>query len=397
MRVVAVTRIFPNSLEPLSSPFNRQQFAALSRLCDLEVLEAIPAVPLLSRFGVPGRAAKLRKLPREERVDGIATRYMRTLYVPRIGLGVAAPLYAASALPHLDVLRRADVVLGAWAYPDAAAAVVLARALKKPVVVKVHGSDVNVIAKRPGARAWLTRILPHATRAVAVSRPLVRALGDLGVPEERVRYVPNGVDASLFRVRPRDEARIRLGVESSDPIVLFVGRLEPAKGIDELLEAIRIVRAQRPTTRFVLLGDGVSKERVREVVHAADGHVIAPGPRPLAEVAEWLAACDVFCLPSHREGTPNVVLEALACGRPVVATRVGGIPDIVDDAVGRLVDAKDAPGLASALLDALGVPWDERFIASRGPKSWDESAAALFAVLEEARAAGAERRVQFAR
>jgi glycosyltransferase involved in cell wall biosynthesis len=386
MRVLAVTRIFPNSLEPLSSPFNRQQFAALAEKCDLEVLEPIPAVPLLARFGVPARAAKLRALPREETVGGIATRYMRTFYVPRVGLGLAAPLFVASSLPHVDLVRRADVLLGTWAYPDAAATVVLARAFDKPVVVKVHGSDVNVIARRPGARAWLTRLLPRATMAVAVSRPLVTALAELGVPEDRICYVPNGVDTTLFRPRARDEARARLGVDSTDPIVLFVGRLEPAKGIDELLGAIAILRRERPRTRFVLLGDGVSAKSVREVAEASDGRVTAPGARPLAEVADWLAACDVFCLPSHREGTPNVVLEALACGRPVVATSVGGIPDIVDESVGRLVAPGDAAGLARALIDALGVPWDERFIASRGPTSWEESAAALHAVLAEARA-----------
>lgn len=388
MRVLAVTRIFPNSLEPLSSPFNRQQFAALAKKCDLQVLEAIPAVPILARFGIPERAARLRSLPREEDVGGIFTRYMRTLYVPKVGLGLAGPLFVASSIPHVDLFRRADVVLGTWAYPDAAAAVVLAQAFQKPSVVKVHGSDVNVIARRLGARAWLKAVLPRATMAVAVSRPLVAALGDLGVPLDRIRYVPNGVDTTLFRPRPRDEARQRLGVDSTDPIVLFVGRLEPAKGIDELLSAITTIRRDRPKTRFVLLGDGVSRDRVREVAVASDGHVLAPGPRPLTEVAEWLAACDVFCLPSHREGTPNVVLEALACGRPVVATSVGGIPDIVDESVGRLVEAQDAGSLARALLDALSVPWDEKFVASRGPTSWEESANQLHAVLEEARDRG---------
>jgi ribosomal protein L18 len=126
-----------------------------------------------------------------------------------------------------------------------------------------------------------------------------------------------------------------LGVADDGPIVLFVGRLERAKGIVELLAAIDAIRAERPDVRFVLLGDGETSARVRELAAASNGGILAPGPRPLAEVAEWLGACDVFCLPSHREGTPNVVLEALASGRPVVATSVGGIPDIVDDSVGK--------------------------------------------------------------
>lgn len=393
MRVLAVTRIFPNSLEPLSSPFNRQQFGALADLCDLEILESIPAMPVLSRFGVPSRAAKLRALPREERLGGIVTRYMRTLYLPKVGLGLAAPLFLASATPHLAMARKADVILGAWAYPDGAASALLARILGKPSVVKVHGSDLNVIAKRPGARAWLRRTFPHLTMAVAVSKPLMVALAELGVPEDRIRFVPNGVDSTLFRVREggqgRAEARRGLGVDSGDPMVVFVGRLEPAKGIHELLAAIEVVRRDKPRTRFVLLGDGVSRDKVQELARSSNGYVVAPGPRPLSEVAEWLAACDVFCLPSHREGTPNVVLEALACGRPVVATTVGGIPDIVDEAVGRLVPPRNGEALARALNEALEAKWDESFVASRGPKSWKESASALHAVLAEAHSRGA--------
>lgn len=391
MRVLAVTRIFPNSLEPLSSPFNRQQFEALGQHCELDVLEAIPAVPLLSRFGVPARAALLRGLPKTEIVGGIRTHYMRALYVPRVGLGVAGPLYFASSLPHADLVRRADVLLGAWAYPDGAATIALAKTFGKPCVVKVHGSDLNVIAKRPGARVWLRSLFPKVTLAVAVSRPLVTELENLGVPKDRVRYIPNGVDTTLFRPRPRAECRAKLGVDPNAKLVVFVGRLERAKGIEELLGAIEALRAARSDVRFVLLGDGETGARVREIAAASNGVVTAPGPRPLPEIAEWLGACDVFCLPSHREGTPNVVLEALASGRPVVATSVGGIPDIVDDAVGKLVPAHDAPALTRALGDALDRDWDPSFIASRGPTSWDESGTVLFRALEEARAIHSQR------
>ncbi len=389
MRVLAITRIFPNSLEPLSSPFNRQQFGALAKHVDLDVLEAIPYVPLASRFGVPARAAKLDALPKDESIDGIPVRIMRAPYLPRVGLAAAAPLYFAASLLHLDLVRRADIILGAWAYPDAAVAIALARLLGKPSVIKVHGSDVNVIAKRPGARLWLKALLPSATRAVCVSRPLGEELQKLGVAEGRIRFVANGVDTALFRSQSRGAARAQLGVPQDAKLVVFVGRLEVAKGIDELLTAIERLRRERPSLRFALLGDGESSARVKLLADASGGHVLAPGARPLPEIASWLAACDVFCLPSHREGTPNVVLEALASGRPVVASDVGGIPDLVDDDVGRLVPVKNAERLARALAEVLDAAWDEERIVRRGPKSWDESALALLSVLEEARAAAA--------
>src|SRR5205085_7778287 len=111
------------------------------------------------------------------------------------------------------------------------------------------------------------------------------------------------------------------------------------------------------------------------------------GPRPLAEIPQWMAACDLLTLPSHHEGTPNVLLEALACGRRVVATRVGGIPDVVHRAeLGRLVPVSDAGALAEALGEVLRTPYDSAEVAGLGARGgWAESAARLLATLEKAR------------
>ena len=158
MRVLAITKIFPNSLEPLSSPFNRQQFSALAERCDLSLIEAIPYFPLSATTGQPPRAAKLTALPERETIAGIETHYMRQLYVPRVGTTVSVPLYLASLARYRDLARRFDVIFGAWGYPDGCAATLFARALGKPSVVKVHGSDVNVLAKTRSARAVMKRV-----------------------------------------------------------------------------------------------------------------------------------------------------------------------------------------------------------------------------------------------
>ena len=182
MRVVVVTKIFPSSLEPLSAPFNLHQIAELSRRCDLEVLEAIPHVPFARMLSMPERAARLAALPARERVHGIDVTYVRQLYVPRVGLAVAVPLYLASLLPHAKRLRAADVLLATWAYPDGCAMVLAARAVDKPCVVKVHGSDVNVVLRTRAARAVASRVLPLADAVIAVSRPLAEELVNLGAP-----------------------------------------------------------------------------------------------------------------------------------------------------------------------------------------------------------------------
>jgi glycosyltransferase involved in cell wall biosynthesis len=374
MRVLAITKIFPNSLEPLSSPFNRQQFVELAKLCDLAVLEAIPYFPGAAMTGQPPRAAKLAKLPASEMVSGIETFYMRQLYLPKVGVPLAMPLYMASLAPYRKLARRYDVILATWAYPDGCASTLFAKAIGKPVAVKVHGSDMNVVAKMKSARAIMRRVLPRAGAMISVARSLSSELEALGV--KRIHLVPNGVDSALFYPRDKAEARRALGLPMEGKVITFVGRLEPQKGLGELLEAFPRVRDKIPDATLALVGDGVWRDRAK-----GEG-IVAPGARPLAEVAQWVAASDVFTLPSHNEGTPNVVLEALASGRPAVASRVGGIPDVLaDPRSGILVPAKDAAALAEGLVQALSRSWDPAEVAACGPVSWAESARRLHEVL----------------
>ena len=147
MRVLAITKIFPNLVEPLSAPFNRQQFAALAKHCELEVLGTIPWFPGAGLIARWSSAGKLAAVPREEQIAGISVRHPRTLFVPRLAHAAWGPLYAASIVPGIGRYRgKIDVVLGSWAYPDGFAAVIAARWLGVPCVVKLHGSDINVMA-----------------------------------------------------------------------------------------------------------------------------------------------------------------------------------------------------------------------------------------------------------
>ena len=390
MRVLAITQIWPNSLEPTRATYNLQQFKSLARHCDVSVLSAVatlPGAPFLPKSFRSPRVVELSRLPARETIEGIETHHMRQLYLPRIGVPLAVPLYLASLLPHRALLAQADVIFGAWAYPDGCAVVLAARALGKPCVVKVHGSDLNEVAKLPAPRAVLARVLPLADAMVSVSAPLSNELEELGVARAKIHLVANGVDTAVFAPRDKREARRKLGLSETAPLVVFVGRIEPKKGMLELLEAIPRVLERAPGAVFALIGDGPLSERVKETAASLGGAILAPGARPLREVAQWLTACDVFTLPSWMEGTPNVVLEALASGRPVVATRVGGIPHVLPDPdAGRLVPARDAVALADALVETIDRARSGGFapekVAAFGPKSWQENAGALFDVLE---------------
>jgi len=173
VRVLAITKIFPNAAEPLSAPFNRQQFAALGERCELEVMATIPWFPGASLLARWSGAGKLTGVPKTEIIDGLDVTHPRTPYLPRFGHVASAALYGAAVYPEIRKRRGAfDVLLGTWAYPDGVAAVALGTALGVPTVVKLHGSDMDVLSKRPSLRRQLAWALPRAARVVAVSRAL---------------------------------------------------------------------------------------------------------------------------------------------------------------------------------------------------------------------------------
>lgn len=383
LRVLAITKIFPNAAEPLSAPFNRQQFAALSRRCDLHVMGTIPWFPGAGLLGKWSTAGRLARIPFRETIEGIDVSHPRTLFIPRLAHATWGPLYALSIAPLLARYRgKVDVVLGSWAYPDGFAAVIAAKLLGVPAVVKLHGSDINLNAKAPGPRKMISWSLPRAARVVAVSRALADEVVALGVPRDRVALVMNGVDAELFHPRDREAARAELSLPAG-PIALYVGNLKEEKGVLELGAAWQIVAREIPEATLVVVGGGPLKGALEALVAPLGDRVRMVGPRPLETIPTWMAATDILVLPSRAEGTPNVVLEALASGRRVVASAVGGIPDLITrEELGSLVPPRAPDALAAAIVRSLHSPYNPATVAALGARGgWDASAAALYEVL----------------
>jgi glycosyltransferase involved in cell wall biosynthesis len=384
MRVLIMTKLFPNRAQPGWAPFNRQQFAALSRLPGVQIVDVLATIPWFPGVGLlKGRslAAGLLDVPATDTIAGLPVRHPRTLYLPRIGHAVAGTLHAASLLPRcLRYRGQVDVLLAAWAYPDGCAAVSLGRALNVPVVVKLHGSDINVLADRWGPGRALRRTLPGAARVVAVSAALAARAVALGVPGERVDVVRNGVDGALFAPGDQAAARAGLGLRAEGPLLTCISRMEREKGVLDLIEAFALVLQREPRAQLALVGGGGALAALKARAAAPDlaGAVLLPGAVPLEQVPRWMTAADVVVMPSWAEGLPNTILEAHACGRPVVATAVGGVPEVIDDpALGQLVPPRSPPALAEAILEALRRPAEPARIAGARARTWEESAAAL--------------------
>jgi len=268
------------------------------------------------------------------------------------------------------------------AYPDVVGAALAARLLDLPLVATAHGSDINISGRQRTLRPQIRWALRRARRVIAVSAPLAQAVAELtDLPADRVLCIPcAGYSPAVFRRRDSGERaalRKSLGVADEDRVVLFVGHLVPVKALDVLLRAWAAL-TERPGVgahlRLLLIGEGTQRDTLEQQARElglAD-QVAFLGPKPQPAVADWIAAADLLTLPSHAEGSPNVVVEALASGTPVVASRVGGVPDLVDDGVnGLLVPAGDAAALADALAAALRHPWDAaRISASIAHLTW---------------------------
>ncbi|MFO0571997.1 MAG: glycosyltransferase family 4 protein [Polyangiaceae bacterium] len=383
MHVLVLTKIFPNRIEPHACPFNRQQFAALAHYAEVDVLATIPWFPAARSFSRWSRAGRLGSVPALERIDQLSVFHPRYAYFPKLGGSAGGPLYVASVAPLVWQFRGSvDVIVGSWAYPDGYAAVVLARWLGVPAVIKVHGSDVHLLGQRSGSKKGVEWALEHADGVVAVSHELASCVEKLGAAPSRVHVVPNGVDVDLFHPRERSETRRSLGVGAAQA-ALFVGRIEQEKGVLDLVRAFARRELQRDELWFV--GDGPERQRCVALARELGVHARFFGERPLAEVAAFMAASDVVVLPSYAEGSPNVVAEALACGRRVVASDVGGVPELVHSPeLGWRVAPGDVTALGSALEAALGRPEDDDAEAIRraaGISSWSQSAGELFDVL----------------
>ncbi|WP_437578807.1 glycosyltransferase family 4 protein [Sorangium sp. So ce887] len=386
MKVLVFTHHYPSMRLPTMAPYSYHTYRALSRRCELRL---VGPTPWWTR--ARGASGELLGGARESHtgIDALFPTYWSIPGLPRLH----ARAIHASLRGTMAGLRREfpyDVILAAWAYPDTVAAAAFAREAGVPLVTTVLGSDINEQPRNAVLRAQIAPALQRCARVVAVSGALGERLVELGVPRERVVVQLNAVDGARFSIRDRAAPRQRLGLPADAKVVLYAGYHVPEKGVDVLVEAMgRLAEGGRRDVHLMMVGGGDLLEPLRARVRAlglGDRARLFGWALP-AEIPEYMAACDVFCLPSRREGCPNVVLEALASGRPVVATRVGGVPELVREGQGGngiLVPAGDPGALGSALVRALDTAWDpEALRGSVGALSWDVVGDRYHALLEE--------------
>jgi glycosyltransferase involved in cell wall biosynthesis len=373
LRIAVVSRYFPSSGEPWQGRSAYQTIRALNTKADVHVFYPNSAYPAFLR----PRTRLYEGLDPNYAPAGASVSYHNYPAVPLLSRPFNGAMAANALLPHMRAFRP-DLIFSIFLYPDSYAALRIAKKLRVPIVAMGIGSDIHSIADRISA-TYTRKVLEQADFLVTVSEDLRQKALAMGAKPETSRAVVNGCDLSIFHVRDRAEARRQLNLDLDAEIVLYIGRMDLRKGLRELVEASAKLHTTRPKLQVYMVGEGPDRPQIADAIEsaAATGYIHTLPPCPPDDVAVWMAAADLITLPSYMEGCPNVVLEALACGRPVVATQVGGIPEIMSDACGRVIPPRDPTALRAALEAVLSTPWNATSISAHWSRSWSTVAQEL--------------------
>jgi len=375
VRILTFTTLYPNAAQPRHGLFVEHRLRRLLQTGEVEarVVAPVPWFPFRSaRFGSYARYAAV---PASERRFGIELQHPRYLALPKIGMSLAPLLLARAGMAALRRMSATfDLIDAHYFYPDGVAAALIARRLNKPVVITARGSDVNLLPQFALPRRWIRWAAGRAAAVIAVSQALKDEIARLGVPESKVSVLRNGVDLELFRPLERSIVRNELGLRGRT--LLCVGNLLRSKGQDVAIEAL----ASLQDAELVIVGEGPDRRQFESLARSLNvaNRVRFVGGVPQEELARYYSAADVLVHASLREGWPNVLLEALACGTPIVASRVGGAAEIVrSDVAGMLVPERRAAAVADAVKRLFARPPDRvatrRYAEAFG---WDEVARA---------------------
>jgi glycosyltransferase involved in cell wall biosynthesis len=380
LRILTLATVFPNSRNPEFGTFVRSR---MRHVADLAEVKVIAPTPFLDYSHPRYDFFASRSLARR-RQDGPLEVFQPRWWYPPLGTPLNVWCLYGRVRGLARRIRRTwpfDLIDAHFAYPDGVAAAHLAQTLDLPFMVTLRGNE-TMFGRNAGARRAMAWALGRAARVLSVSEDLRRFAISLGVDPARTRTVPNGIDPEQFCPRDRAVARARYGIDPEAPVILAVGSLVERKGHHRIVRALRQVRDRGIDARLVIAGgpgpEGRFEERIRETIAETGlqeqvrllGHV---SPR---ELPDLMSAADVFCLASDMEGWPNVVHEAQGCGAPVVATSVGGVPEMVSsEEYGFVVPPHDVDAMAAALGKALTRAWDRPAISAWGrSRSWRQVA-----------------------
>jgi len=380
MHVLIVTNLFPNQIEPHKGAFIFQFVEELKKTQRVTVISPIPYCP---------NWTILRKLPQSkyaqlgvmEQHEGYKVFLCRHLAIPKMGFLTPFLLFPPllRMVQQIHSAEKVDVINAHWIFPDGVAAQWVGRILNFPTILTARGCDVNLYPNLFGRRSLIQHALSNCNAAVAVGEELRKTTQSLCMDGKEVLMIPNGIDYGIFHPMDQAECRRVLDWPENCKLILYVGSLDEVKNVDLLIEGFARVAEQRLKwdLRLIIVGAGhllLTLEQLASKLGIME-YVSFMGQKSPPEIALLMNGADVLCLTSIREGRPNVILEALACGLPIVASRVGGVPELVtDDTHGYLFEVGNVEDFYLKLITALERYCGRKLAKTIQPMSWEISA-----------------------
>ena len=355
IKTLLFSTLYPSSARPVHGIFVETRLRELlkSGAVETRVVAPVPWFPLTAKcFGEYGLFAAT---PRFEQRNGVDVYHPRFFLPPRVGMNISPYTLALGALPTIKRLVADgfdfDLIDAHYYYPDGVAAGLLAKWLGKPFVVTARGTDLSLIPQFSRPRRLILETADRAAASIGVCQALMDQLADLGADRAKLHVMRNGVDLGRFQPVDRVAARQRLGLPLDRRFLLSVGLLIERKGHHIAIEALK---ALPDDVTLMIAGDGPERARLEQLAErqGVSSRVRFAGQVPNEALKWWYSAADALVLCSSREGWANVLLEAMACGTPAVATNIWGTPEVMTQAVaGRLMAARTPGALVNACLD----------------------------------------------
>jgi teichuronic acid biosynthesis glycosyltransferase TuaC len=374
IRLITFSTLYPNTAQPNHGVFveNRLRHLIASGEVVSRVVAPVPYFPFSSaRFG---HYAEFAQVPTWEERHGLTINHPRYILIPKVGMNMTPHLLAWAALPAVRAAIKAqggaDIIDAHYLFPDGVAATIIGKALGLPVVMTARGTDVSLIPRYPVPRRMIQRACRRAAGIITVSAALKDGLATMDVDPDHVTVLRNGVDLKLFRPMDRQATRRRLGLDG--PTLISVGHLIERKGHHLIVEAMPSL----PGFTLLIAGEGPERANLeRRIAELSLGdRVRLLGSRPHAELPELYGAADALILASSREGWANVLLEAMACGTPAIATPIWGNPEVVaKPEAGIIMVERSAKAIADSVNALFGprMPTREATRAYASAFSWD--------------------------
>jgi glycosyltransferase involved in cell wall biosynthesis len=356
LRLVTFSTLYPNAAQPTHGVFVEQRLRhmlATGRVA-ASVVAPVPWFP--SRASWLGRYAEFAAAPARETRHGVDVSHPRYAVIPKLGMALAPRLLAWGAERAIKAAwtqSRAQLLDAHYLYPDGVAAAAIARRRGWPYVLTARGSDVNRIGDFDGPCRRMIDAVENSLVTFTVSAALRERLIALGARSEKVLVARNGVDLDAFRPGDRTALRRKWAVDGF--VILSVGKLDENKGHHVVIEALESLTG----ATLLIAGTGPWRQRLAALAarRGLSDQVRLLGTVAHEQIAELYSLADVVTLMSSREGLPNVVLEALACGCPVIATRAGGVAEVLmADGGGQLLGDRSTAALVTALWKVRATP-----------------------------------------